>query len=142
MRRPETPFGKQDSAGEPALYMARELTNRQWKLGFTYRRYKIRWVVIEPRNLVALQERIGRSKARFSLAADAPVFGCYEAGRDGFWLHRDLVSCGAVNQVLEPSSISVDRRRRRAKDRPPGCGADAGAGGRKAPSPRAVGAEG
>jgi len=43
------------------------------------------------------------------------VCGCYEAGRDGFWLHRCLVSRGIANQVLEPSSIKVDRRRRRAK---------------------------
>jgi transposase len=43
------------------------------------------------------------------------VFSCYEAGRDGFWLHHYLVSVGIDNQVLEPSSIKVDRRRRRAK---------------------------
>lgn len=43
------------------------------------------------------------------------MLSCYEAGRDGFWLHRYLVSCGIDNQVLEPSSIKVDRRQRRAK---------------------------
>jgi hypothetical protein len=72
MRRPETPFGKQDSAGEPALYMAMELSNRQWKLGFTDRRHKIRRVSVEARNLVALQEQIGQAKARSGLPEDAP----------------------------------------------------------------------
>jgi transposase len=115
MRQPKTPFGKKDSAGEQALYMAMELSNRQWKLGFTDRRRKIRRVTIEARNLVALQEQIGQAKSRFGLPEDAPVFSCYEAGRDGFWLHHYLVSRGIDNQVLEPSSIKVDRRRRRAK---------------------------
>jgi len=95
--------------------MAMELSNRQWKFGFTYRRHKIRQVTVEARNLVALQEQIGQVKSRFDLAEDAPVFSCYEAGRDGFWLHRYLESCGINKQVLEPSSLEVDRRRRRAK---------------------------
>jgi hypothetical protein len=42
MRRPERSFTGKDSAGEQALYMAMELSNRQWKLGFTDRRHKIR----------------------------------------------------------------------------------------------------
>jgi transposase len=97
------------------LYMAMGLSNRQWKLGFTDRRHKIRRVTIEARNLLVLQEQIGQAKSRFALPADAPVFSCYEAGRDGFWLHHYLESCGINNQVLEPSSIKVDRRRGRAK---------------------------
>lgn len=40
---------------------------------------------------------------------------CFEAGRDGFWLHRFLISHGIVNHVLEPTSILVNRRARRAK---------------------------
>ena len=115
MKRPETPFGKQDSAGQAALYMAMELSNRQWTLAFTDRRHNPRRVTVEARDLVALQEQIGQAKSRCGLPKDAPVFSCYEAGRDGFWLHRYLMSCGIVNQVLEPSSIKVDRRRRRAK---------------------------
>ena len=42
MTRPETLFGNQDSAGEPALYMAMELSNRQWELGLTDQRHIIR----------------------------------------------------------------------------------------------------
>ena len=43
------------------------------------------------------------------------VFSCYDAGRDGFWLHRWLVAQGVKNVVVESSSIEVNRRRRRAK---------------------------
>jgi transposase len=46
---------------------------------------------------------------------DAPVRSCYEAGRDGFWVHRWLVGAGVENVVVEASSIEVNRRARRAK---------------------------
>src|SRR4051794_24334347 len=40
---------------------------------------------------------------------------CYEAGRDGFWLHRVLEAKGIASHVMDPSSLQVDRRARRAK---------------------------
>jgi transposase len=43
------------------------------------------------------------------------VVSCYEAGRDGFWLHRFLLSLGVENLVVDSSSIEVNRRSRRAK---------------------------
>jgi len=43
------------------------------------------------------------------------VLSCYEAGRDGFWLHRALTAQGVTNLVVDSSSIEVNRRRRRAK---------------------------
>lgn len=43
------------------------------------------------------------------------VKSCYEAGRDGFWLHRYLVSQGVENLVVDSASIEVNRRARRAK---------------------------
>src|ERR671922_41677 len=47
--------------------------------------------------------------------AFARGISCYEAGRDGFWLHRWLVTQGVVNCVVDSSSIEVNRRHRRAK---------------------------
>ena len=48
--------------------------------------------------------------------ADAtPVISCYEAGRDGFWLHRWLLAQDVMNHVVDSSSIEVNRRARRAK---------------------------
>ena len=49
------------------------------------------------------------------LAPECRVVSCYEAGRDGFWLHRFLVAQGFENLVVDSSSIEVSRRRRRAK---------------------------
>jgi transposase len=43
------------------------------------------------------------------------MMSCYEAGRDGFWLHRYLLSCGIDNVVVDSASIEVNRRKRRAK---------------------------
>ena len=44
-----------------------------------------------------------------------PVVTCYEAGRDGFWLHRHLAEVGITNVIVDPASIQVNRRARRAK---------------------------
>ena len=60
-------------------------------------------------------EEIAAAKTRFRLPADAPVVSCYEAGRDGFWVHRYLTSLGVENLVVDSSSIEVNRRARRAK---------------------------
>ena len=40
---------------------------------------------------------------------------CYEAGRDGFWIHRALTQRGIANRVVDSASIEVSRRARRAK---------------------------
>jgi len=65
-------------------------------------------------DLVALIERL---KAR-SLSTGHKierVILTHEAGRDGFWLARFLERCGVEVHVMQPSSIPVDRRARRAK---------------------------
>ena len=40
---------------------------------------------------------------------------CYEAGRDGFWIHRYLMEQGIENLVVDAASIEVPRRAKRAK---------------------------
>jgi len=98
------------------LYMAMELSNTEWRLGFTIglgQRPRLRKV--RARDLRGLMEEIQLSKKRFGLRADAPVMSCYEAGRDGFWLHRFLIAQGVNNQVVDSASIEVNRRKRRAK---------------------------
>jgi transposase len=47
--------------------------------------------------------------------ASTLVVSCFEAGRDGFWLHRLLTAHGVINYVVEPTSILVTRGARRAK---------------------------
>jgi transposase len=58
---------------------------------------------------------LAQAKRRFGLPADAPVRSCYEAGRDGFWVHRWLTRLGVDNVIVDSSSIEVPRRARRAK---------------------------
>jgi transposase len=52
---------------------------------------------------------------RFGLSKEAVVLSCYEAGRDGFWLHRYLEAGGVNHLVVDSASIEVNRRFRRAK---------------------------
>ena len=63
---------------------------------------------------LALIDRV-RDRAAQALGAIPAVVSCYEAGYDGFWLHRLLVSAGITNYVFDPSSIAVDQRARRVK---------------------------
>ena len=58
---------------------------------------------------------IKKAKLRFDLPANTPVLSCYEAGRDGFWIHRVLADGGIRNIVVDSASIEVSRRKRRAK---------------------------
>src|SRR3954469_14960499 len=64
--------------------------------------------------LLALIAKL-RSRALTQLGGAAEVACCFEAGRDGFWLHRLLTAHGILVYVLEPTSILVNRRSRRAK---------------------------
>ncbi len=56
-----------------------------------------------------------RKRMTAKLGTAVAIACCFEAGRDGFWLHRLLTSHGITNYVLEPTSILVNRRARRAK---------------------------
>jgi transposase len=49
------------------------------------------------------------------MGAAPAIVSCYEAGYDGFWLHRLLTAAGITSHVFDPASIAVERRARRAK---------------------------
>jgi transposase len=103
-----------NNAGE--LFLAFELSHKKWKLGFSDGRTPtIRQVTIASRDLQGLREETVKAKRRFGLEETAEVRSCYEAGREGFWLHRALEGMGIQNQVVDASSIEVNRRSRRAK---------------------------
>ena len=98
------------------LYLAFDLGWTSWNLAFTTgMAQKPRLRTIPARNLEALQREIQRAKQRFGLHDDTPVLSCYEAGRDGFWLHRYLTHNHIENIVVDAASIEVNRRARRAK---------------------------
>ena len=105
-----------DTTPERVLFVAFELREKTWKLGFTTGHgQKPRERSIAACNQARLLQEVAQAKKRFGLPETAPVVRCYEAGRAGFWLHRFLQAQGITNHVVDSSSIEVNRRRRRAK---------------------------
>jgi|SRR5690349_21311389 transposase len=98
------------------LFVAFELGNKTWKLGFTTGvGQQPRERTIPARNGQAVLNELDRARQRFHLPPEALVVSCYEAGRDGFWLHRFLEAHGVTNVIVDSSSIAVQRRRKRVK---------------------------
>ena len=98
------------------LYLAFELGESEWKLGFTIGLgQNPRRRPLKAGDRDTLEREIGLAKQRFGLPAQTRVMSCYEAGRDGFWLHRYLLSRKIENLVVDSASIEVNRRAKRAK---------------------------
>jgi transposase len=112
----ENQVTREEKNNAKGLFLAFELSRKKWKLGFSDGRMPtIREVTIPSRDLERLREEILKAKRRFGLEESAEVRSCYEAGREGFWLDRALEGMGIQNQVVDASSIEVNRRSRRAK---------------------------
>jgi len=102
--------------GETVLFMAIEVSDKTWKVGTTVSpAQKARTKNVPGGDVEALRREIQRAKKRFGMAEETQVVSCYEAGREGFWIHRWLESEGVINAVVDPASIDVNRRKRRAK---------------------------
>lgn len=105
-------------SSENTVYVAIELSFSSWlvaaRLPGTERSRLHR---IEAGNTLALLALMAelRSRASTKRGEAVEVACCFEAGRDGFWLHRVLTAHGIAAYVLEPTSILVNRRARRAK---------------------------
>jgi len=98
------------------VYVAFELGKKEWKVAMTSGFGVAPWL----RSVVSgdwrsVERAIAQGRARFGIPAAAPVVSCYEAGRDGFWIHRALGERGISNRVVDSASIEVNRRARRAK---------------------------
>jgi hypothetical protein len=92
----------QSTASGPCLHLTFELSGRQWKLAFTIGYGQpARLRTLRARNLAGLLTEIHKAKRRFDLPDGAAVVSCYEAGRDGFWPHRWLISQGGANVIVE-----------------------------------------
>lgn len=96
--------------------VALELSAREWSVTISPEsgaaRYRTR---VRPGDAAALQAAVAAANGRWGVGAAAPVWSCYEAGRDGFWVHRFVTALGWTNVVVDSSSIEVPRRLRRAK---------------------------
>lgn len=98
------------------LYLSFELGSTEWKLAFTVGRgEKPRLRTLAAGDMRGVEKEIERARQRWGVPEGGRVVSCYEAGRDGFWLHRFLLSRGVENLVVDSSSIEVNRRSRRAK---------------------------
>ena len=104
---------------EPAtLFVALELSKAKWLVGLhSPTADKISRHTITGGDAPALLRLIeaARRRAEASLGGEVQIVACYEAGYDGFWLHRLLLAHGIANQVVDPASLLVNRRARRRK---------------------------
>jgi transposase len=105
---------REQSAQVPVLYVAFELANSSWKLACSDGS-KLRHVTVTSGDLAQVQGAIIGARRHFGMGDEVRTVSCYEAGRDGFWLHRYLQSCRIDNVVVDSASLEVNRRLRRAK---------------------------
>jgi transposase len=111
-----TPHPARLSVSEPTLYVAVELSATQWQLAMTSGFGVAPWLrTVASGDRAGVTRAIAQGKARLGLPASAAVVSCYEAGRDGLWMHRALTQLGIANRVVDSASIDVNRRARRAK---------------------------
>jgi len=100
------------------MYVAFELGKAKWKLGIVVPgKTKLSRYVVDGGDVEAAWRLMTKAAAQAQKRLGRPVrmVSCYEAGYDGFWLHRWLVERGVESRVLDPASLQVDRRARRAK---------------------------
>lgn len=102
---PLTPGPRSTSAGVLALLEAR-LHDRAAQHPKTHS--------LQASGFVSPTVNVKAAEERFGLPADTPVISCYDAGRDGFWLHHFLTYEG-ITSVVDSASIEVHRRIHRAR---------------------------
>ena len=97
--------------------VAFELSKSKWKLGVMLPgSNKLSRYTIAGGDLAALTARLTAAQAKAARCGKpVRIVSCYEAGFDGHWLHRWLTEHGVINYEIDPSSIEVNRRARRAK---------------------------
>lgn len=106
---------EQDTAIQAELYMSFELSDKKWQLTMTDSRRGSSRYSVEAGDTAAVAQCIAKARERCKLQPQAKVHSCYEAGRDGWWLHRWLLKQGIDNIVVDSASIEVNRHARRAK---------------------------
>lgn len=95
------------------LFVAFELGERKWRLAWAPSLdRKPKGATLRARDTGKLLEVLEQARQR---AGATRLTSCYEAGRDGFWLHRFLHAHGIDNRIVDAASIEVNRRARRRK---------------------------
>ncbi len=109
-----------DSTIEQTLYIAFELSLHKWVLACSdgnknENQKKPKQFHVKAGAFGEVLAAVEKAKCAFKMEGQVHLVSCYEAGRDGFWLHRWLTTQGWQNYVLDSASIEVPRRGRRAK---------------------------
>ena len=104
-----------DTAVGGDLYVSFELGDKKWKVSAGDGRRGPSQYNVDAGDKEAVLDCLRKAKERCKLEPQARVHSCYEAGRDGWWLHRWLIEQGIDNIVVDAASIEVNRRARRAK---------------------------
>ena len=115
MQATQTAPQGRDTASQGELFVSLELADKTWKLSLSDGRRGPSRYTVDAGDTVAVLECLTKARTRCSLSTHCKVHSCYEAGRDGWWLHRWLVEQGIDNIVVDAASIEVSRRARRAK---------------------------
>jgi transposase len=111
--RTDTPAGGEYGT----VYLVFELSKKTWQLGVLRPgSEKLSRYSIAGGDLAALASRLARCREEAGQSGGpVRIVSCYEAGLDGHWLHRWLTDQGVISHEVDPSSIEVSRRARRAK---------------------------
>ena len=114
-----TTLSSTPATGEVAtIYAAVELSSTNWLLAIQAPdRNKISRHKVPAGDSAKLIAHLEQARSRVQQETDAPVavMACYEAGRDGFWLHRVLQDNGIDNQVVDPASLLTDQKKKSKK---------------------------
>jgi transposase len=107
----ESPAARCDHA---TMHVAFELSKAKWEIGVVLPgSQKMSRFTLDGGDTAGLAALLARK--RREAGPEVRVVSCYEAGYDGFWLHRWLEQHGVENHILDAASIEVERRRRRVK---------------------------
>lgn len=116
MSKNQTTPQHDDNAMIRRLYVGIELSLKEWKLALSdgqARRPRV--VTVPAKDWERLDREIEKAKERLGLDGETEVWSCYEAGREAFWIHRELEERGIRSHVIDAASIEVPRGKRRKK---------------------------
>lgn len=117
MTRKKVDQQTRESEHDP-LFVAIEMSRSKWIVGLHSELsdkvsiHSVDWG--DTQGLFALIERL-QHRVQSKLGVRPSVLCCYEAGYEGFWLQRLLAAAGHCALVIDPASLLINRRAKRAK---------------------------
>jgi transposase len=98
-----------------SLNLSIETGKNKWLLTISPGGKGRRRIELQAGGLTEFKRQVGKALRHFGLPQGTRVICCYEAGRDGFWIHRALTQLGYTVYVIDAASIELPQRRRRKK---------------------------